>query len=168
MGDGHPVVKALDASIRAVEATIEAHERKRRAASALGVQIRGDVVRSVSGNDMDTRSTLLEREQHRLSYEASRQGVESAGERYEEALTNAEVAVLNREAPRADVRLMSAATMPTDSWFPKLAYYLPVSLSLGLLLAWLGAGVMERTDRRVRTLGDVSEVVGSGQTWALR
>ncbi|MDI1349272.1 MAG: hypothetical protein PSV21_08595 [Aquabacterium sp.] len=167
-GDGHPVVKALDASIRAVEATIEAHERKRRAASALGVQLRGDVARSVSGNDVDTRATLLEREQRRLSYEASRQGVESAGERYEESLTNAEVAVLNREAPRADVRLMSAATTPIGSWFPQLAYYVPVSLSLGLILAWLGAGVMERTDRRVRTLGDVSEVVGSGQTWALR
>lgn len=167
-GDGHPVVKALDASIRAVESTIEAHERKRRAASALGVQIRGDVARSASSDDADRRAALLEREQRRLSYEATRQGVESAGERYEEALTNAEIAALNREAPRSDVRLMSPANTPTESWFPKVAYYVPISLALGLMLAWLGAGVLERADRRVRTLSDVSDVVGSGPAWLLR
>ncbi|MFY9460109.1 MAG: hypothetical protein WAP57_10195 [Aquabacterium commune] len=166
-GDGHPVLKALDASIASVEAAIQVHEGKRRLASAMGVQTRADVARSVGDSDAKVQAALLNRERRRLAQDASRQAVDGAGERYEDALTNAEIAVLNRDAPRADVRLMSAAVTPVETWFPRLGYYVPVALVLGLLLAWLGVGIVERVDPRVRGADELADALGTEWTGRL-
>lgn len=167
LGEGHPVVRTLNASVRSVEGAIEQHEKKRKVASALGVQVRADAASVTVSQDAQQQAALLEREQRRLGSMASQAVVDSAAERYESALESAEMAALNRSAPAADVRLLSAAGLPAESWFPSLSYYLPVSLALGLLMAALGAGTMERLDRRVRSLDDVVEVVGSGWTGRL-
>jgi polysaccharide biosynthesis transport protein len=162
MGDGNPVLKALDASIASLERTVAEHERKRRMSSAIGVDYRAQMASSVTKSDQATQTALLDRERRRLAHASAQQAASAAGDRYEDAAFSAEITALNRDAPRTDVRFLSAATLPTDPWFPSLSYYVPVALTLGLLMAMLGAYLAERNDRRVRSLEDVSKAVGTG------
>lgn len=160
MGEGHPVVKALDSSIRSTEKGLLIYESKRRASLAVGVRAKAQVAEQLSKENAEAKSELLAREQLRQTYESRLQEVENIGTRYEDDLTRYELMQFNRDVPRSDVRLMTRATRPDDFWFPHWTYYVPASLVTGLLYAMLGAYLMERRDRRVRSAEDVLRVVG--------
>jgi uncharacterized protein involved in exopolysaccharide biosynthesis len=163
MGDGNPVLKGLDASIRAVSKVIETRERQALMASAVGVKSMADTVAKLTRQDEARRSQLLARERSRLLADSAREAADKAGERFEDTMVMAEAATMSREVPQTELVWMSPANLPGTPWFPDISYYLPISLGLGLLMAVTGASFVERSDRRVRGESDLTEILGD--TW---
>lgn len=161
MGAQHPVVRALDASTVSLEADIRRYEQKRRASQSTRASGMEQTVRSLQQDDARQQAALLDREQQRQALASAQQKADLSAERYEEIVTQAELTELLKDAPRGDVRVVSLAELPASTWFPSLTYFVPVSLGMGLLLAWIGAHASERRDRRVRSVEELQELVGA-------
>lgn len=161
LGEQHPVVKALDASMAALDGDIRRYENKRRASQSSRTGGMGQMAESLQQDDARRQATLLAREQQRQALASAQQKADLSAERYEEALTQAELTGLLKDAPRADVRVISLSGLPTSTWFPSLSYFVPVSVGLGLLVAWIGAFVSEKRDRRVRSVEELQALVGA-------
>lgn len=161
MGDQHPIVRALDASTVGLEADIRRYEQKRRASQSTRASGMGQAVRSLQQDDARKQAALLVREQQRQALVSAQQKADLSAERYEDALTQAELTELLKDAPRGDVRVISLSGLPASTWFPSLTYFVPVSVGMGLLLAWIGAYASERRDRRVRSVDELQELVGA-------
>ncbi|MBI5926417.1 MAG: hypothetical protein HY836_12575 [Aquabacterium sp.] len=160
MGAAHPVVKALDSSIRSIEQGIRTYEEKRRQSIALAARSKGQVVTQLSEREDDLKSARLGKEQLYKSYETDQQNVTSIGDRYENAMLQHSMMALNRDVPRTDSRVVSDATIPVDTWFPTWYYYFPACFVLGLINAILAAYFLERRDQRVRSKDDLVAIVG--------
>lgn len=161
MGAQHPVVRALDASTVGVEADIRRYEQKRRASQSSRASGMEQTVRSLQQDDAREQAALLGRERQRQALASAQQKADLSAERYEEILTQAELTQLLKDAPRGDVRVVSLSALPASTWFPSLTYFAPVSLVMGLLLAWIGAHASEKRDRRVRSEEELQELVGA-------
>ena len=160
MGESHPVVKALDASIRAKELSIRQYEAKVRTAVGVSVKTAAGTAGQLTEATQALKQVLLDSEASRKAYEAAQQEVDETGARYEEALMKDALITLDRDAPRSDVRLLSAAMATGVAWLPVWYIFFPVSGFVGVLLALCGAYIFERHERRVRTAEDVLAITG--------
>lgn len=160
MGASHPVVKALDSTIRSKEGSIRQHETRLRAALAVRSRATADAAAQLTQQQSERKASLLAAEGQRQGYDSAMQEAEEKGARYEDALTQDAIIELDRDAPRSDVRVIAAAAGTGGTWLPLWYYYFPISLAMGVLYAFLGAYMAERRDRRVRTEADINGVMG--------
>jgi uncharacterized protein involved in exopolysaccharide biosynthesis len=166
MGAEHPVVKALDANIRGVRDSIALYQSKRLAALSAGVQVSRSVSARMSGETSESKDHLLQGVRERLTYAQRVDASERAGEEYELLVADQAVIALNRDVPRADLRVLTSASLPESAWFPDWRYYVPISMTMGLLYTFLGCAWIERRNRRIHSAADLvgwtgAELAGS-------
>lgn len=155
MGEAHPVVKSLDANIQAIRNSMALYKSKRMASLSAGVQVSRSVSARTGAEAAESKDQLLQGVRQRLAYDQLAAATEQAGEAYELFLADQAVIALNRDVPRADLRVMSAASLPSVAWFPNWRYYVPLSLTMGLLYAFLGCVWIGRRDRRIHSAADL-------------
>jgi succinoglycan biosynthesis transport protein ExoP len=155
MGAEHPVVKALDGNIRATRDSIALYQSKRMASLSAGVQVSRSVSTRMTDEAAESKDHMLQAVRQRLTYSQRVIEADNAGDEYEAAMADQAAIALNRDVPRADLRLLTSASLPYSAWFPDWRYYVPLSLTLGLLYAVLGCAWIEHRDRRVHTAADL-------------
>jgi polysaccharide biosynthesis transport protein len=160
-GEGHPVVKSIDANIQSIEKGIALYEGKRRQSLSASTRQSRDTLNQTEQNSDAAKQALLGNLRKSQAYDASSETAAQRGEAYEMAVADHAVLEANREASRADVVLLSKAEEPTAPYFPLWYYYFPTAGVIGLICAALGCAWIERRDRRVRSANDLTVLFGT-------
>jgi succinoglycan biosynthesis transport protein ExoP len=160
-GADHPLTKALDAGIRSLEEGMALYERKRRQSITASANVSRSNLGQAERDSQEARQALLGHLVKNQAFDASYEAALQRGAAYEAALTDHAMMALNRDAARSDVRVLSRAIVPEDPWFPRWYYYFPLAALAGMICAALGSALVERRDRRVRSLEDMSLLCGA-------
>lgn len=166
-GVNHPSVAALDAAIQRTQQEIRSQvaSLNRSMGAVAEIQQGARVQRDQAGDA--ARDRLLASLDDRAAFRQAQSRFDTAAEDYIVMATNLATLAANRDASKSDIVLVEPATLPTEAWFPRWEYVLPVALGSGLLLALLACVMADRRDRRVATLDDLRGLVGADLVTAM-
>lgn len=159
-GDAHPQVVELRANIDELKQRIAVESARvtgsvgvtstinRKRESEVRVALDAQRARVLSLKQVRDEAAVLQRE------------VETAQRAYEQVAARATQSSLESQSNQTNVSLLTAASEPNEPSSPRTLLNTVVSTVLGLLLAVGYVFMREMTDRRVRTLDDVSAGIG--------
>lgn len=160
LGDNHPQVIEARATIGSLRGRLDAETRR----------VTGSV--SVVGNmnrqrEAEIRAALEAQRARVLKMRTAREegavlvrDVESAQRAYEAVLTRQNQSSLESQTTQSNAYVLAEATPPLQPSSPKLTRNAILAAVLGVLLGLGAAMLLEFTDRRVRTVEEVSELLG--------
>lgn len=155
-GDAHPQVQELRANIGELRQRIEAETRRVTG----GVGVTGSINRQ---REAETRAALDAQRSKVLRLKALRdeavtmqRAVETAQRAYDQVTQRFNQTSLESQLNQSNISVLSPANEPTDHSSPKIILNILVSVFVGTLLGVSFAILRELTDRRVRTLDDLT------------
>lgn len=160
VGAAHPGVQAMEAQIASVESSIRIHEAKRKASTQVQAAIRSEAMHAAERAELRDRDRLLSQAGDKEHLQLSLERFESRGQAYEDAMVTQAALLLNKDAPRTDVIVVSQAPKPDNPWWPSWEYYIPTSLVVSLLCVLFACHALERMDRRVSSVESIEVLVG--------
>lgn len=131
LGENHPEVQRVRGREQELEQAVAAQKRK-----------------------------LLQTKKQRDQVAMLQREAENAESTYDKALARHNQVFLESRADQTNITVLNRAVEPNEASFPKLSMNLAVALVLGPLLGIFAALVREMTDRRVRVVTDLTEVLG--------
>ena len=155
-GDAHPQVQELRANIGELRQRLEAETRRVTG----GVGVTGSINRQ---REAETRASLDAQRSKVLRLKALRdeavtmqRAVETAQRAYDQVTQRFNQTSLESQLNQSNISVLSPANEPTDHSSPKIILNILVSVFVGTLLGVSFAILRELTDRRVRTLDDLT------------
>lgn len=155
-GDAHPQVQELRANIGELRQRLEAETRRVTG----GVGVTGSINRQ---REAETRAALDAQRSKVLRLKALRdeavtmqRAVETAQRAYDQVTQRFNQTSLESQLNQSNISVLSPANEPTDHSSPKIILNILVSVFVGTLLGVSFAILRELTDRRVRTLDDLT------------
>jgi polysaccharide biosynthesis transport protein len=155
-GDAHPLVQELRANIGELKQRIEAETRRVTG----GVGVTGSINRM---RETETRAALDAQRTKVLRLKALRdeavvmqREVETAQRAYDQVTQRLNQTSLESQLNQTNISVLSPASEPTDHSSPKIVLNILMSVFVGTLLGVSFAILRELTDRRVRTLDDLT------------
>ncbi len=160
LGDNHPQVQEIKASIAEIKLKIEQETRR----------VTGGVVVSNSINrqrEAEVRAALDAQRTKVLQLKAVRdegavlvREVENAQRSYDAVLARFTQSSLESQVTSSNINLLNEATIPPEPSSPKVLLNTALSVFLGLFLATGTVLALELRDRRVRAVDDVTVLLG--------
>lgn len=155
-GDAHPLVQELRANIGELRQRLEAETRRVTG----GVGVTGSINRQ---REAETRAALDAQRSKVLRLKALRdeavtmqRSVEAAQRAYDQVMQRMNQSNLESQLNQTNISVLSPADEPTEHSSPKIILNILVSVFVGTLLGVTFAILRELTDRRVRTLDDLT------------
>lgn len=155
-GDAHPQVQELRANIGELRQRLEGETRRVTG----GVGVTGSINRL---REAETRAALDAQRSKVLRLKALRdeavtmqRAVETAQRAYDQVTQRFNQTSLESQLNQSNISVLSPANEPTDHSSPKIILNILVSVFVGTLLGVSFAILRELTDRRVRTLDDLT------------
>ena len=155
-GDAHPLVQELRANIGELRQRIEGETRRVTG----GVGVTGSINRQ---REAETRAALDAQRNKVLRLKALRdeavvmqREVETAQRAYEQVTQRLNQTSLESQLNQTNISVLSPANEPTEQSSPKIILNILVSVFVGTLLGVSFSILRELTDRRVRTLDDLT------------
>ena len=160
LGDNHPQVIEAKANIASLRARLDAETR--RVTGSLGV------TNTINRQREAEIRTALEMQRARvLRMRSAREegavlirDVEAAQRAYDAVLARLSQTSLESQTTQSNAYILTQAVPPFAPSSPNVVRIAALSIAIGLLLAIGAAILLEYVDRRVRTVEEVSEVVG--------
>jgi len=160
LGDNHPQVMEARANITSLRGRLDSETR--RVSGTVGV------VSSINRQrEVELRAALEAQRARVLKMRMAREegavlvrDVESAQRAYDAVLTRRSQNSLESQATQSNAFPLAEAVPPIDPSSPKVARNAMLAAILGILLGVGAAIVLEYADRRVRTVDEVSELLG--------
>jgi chain length determinant protein EpsF len=134
----------LDAEMRKIVTGIENSARQSR-------QREAELRKALAAQ----RARLLELKESRNEYTVLKRNVESAERAYDTAMQRFVVSQVDSRASQTNVTVLNAAVPPSHPSHPKIALNVALSLVVGTMLGLGIVILMERFDRRVRSINDL-------------
>jgi succinoglycan biosynthesis transport protein ExoP len=156
LGDRHPEVVQLQASITNLRARVQAETR--RVVGSLTVNDSVNQARLAGARDAlgQQRSKLLRLKGERDEVAVLQRDVENAQKAYDTVLARVSQTSTESQNTQTNVSLLQRATTPTSASWPRTQLNLAAGVVLGVLLA-LGLTILrELRDQRLRSLEDVA------------
>jgi chain length determinant protein EpsF len=155
-GVNHPQYQRQLSENRSLRAKIDGEARKIlagiRNSARQSRQREANLVSSMAAQ----RARLLELKESRNELTVLRRNVESAEKAYDTAMQRHVVSQVESRASQTNVTLLNAAVVPSRPAQPKIALNIALSVVVGVMLGIALVLLMELSDRRVRSLGDLS------------
>ena len=160
LGDAHPQVGELKANIAEMRQRLA--EETRRVSSSMGVTdtITKSREATVQAALEAQRVKVLKMKAQRDEVAVLMREVESAQRAYEAITQRANQSSLESQTSLTNISVLTPAVDPVKPSSPKIIVNIILSVFLGSLLAIGTALLRELSDRRVRTLEDISESLG--------
>jgi len=156
LGDAHPQVQELRANIGELRQRLESETRRVTG----GVGVTGSINRL---REAETRTALDAQRSKVLRLKALRdeavtmqRAVETAQRAYDQVTQRLNQTNLESQLNQSNISVLSPANEPTNHSSPKIILNILVSVFVGTLLGVSFAIIRELTDRRVRTLDDLT------------
>ncbi|MES2090191.1 MAG: chain length determinant protein EpsF [Pseudomonadota bacterium] len=160
LGDAHPEVVQLRANISEVKRKID----QETARVTGGVRVNNTISKAreaeVATAYEAQRQKLLKLKEDRDTAAVLIKDVEAAQRAYDTILARLSQASLTSLSNQTNVAMLTAAVEPDTSSSPMYVLNVIIGTILGLLLGVGGAVVRELSDRCVRSLADISDVLG--------
>ncbi len=106
------------------------------------------------------KARVLQMKKQRDQVAMLQRDAEAAETTYDKAMARHNQVFLESRADQTNITVLNRAVEPTEASFPKLSLNVAVAVVLGPLLGVFAALVREMTDRRVRVVTDLTEVLG--------
>jgi len=160
LGDNHPQVQEVKANI--AELRIKITEETRRVTGGVGVTNTINRQREAQLRaELDSqRSKVLAMKQVRDEGAVLLRDVDNAQRAYDSILQRLTQSSLDSQSTQSNVNALTMATPPLDPSFPKLLLNAIVAVFGGTLLGVMVAFIREISDRRVRSVEDISTSLG--------
>jgi len=160
LGDNHPQVIEARATINSLRGRLDAEMR--RVSGAVGV------VSSINRQrEVELRAALEAQRARVLKLRTAREegavlvrDLENAQRAYDAVLTRLNQSSLESQTTQSNAYVLAEAVPPNDPSSPKITRNALLAAILGLLLGVGAAMLLEYADRRVRTVDEVSELLG--------
>ena len=160
LGDNHPQVIEARATISSLRGRLDAETR--RVSGAVGV------VSSINRQrEVELRAALEVQRARVLKMRTAREegavlvrDVENAQRAYDAVLTRLNQSSLESQTTQSNAYVLAEAAPPIEPSSPKITRNAMLASILGILLGVGAAILLEYTDRRVRTVDEVSELLG--------
>ena len=160
LGDNHPQVIEAKANIASLRTRLDSETR--RVTGSLGVT--NTINRQ---REAEIRGSLEAQRARVLRMRAAREGgavlireVESAQRAYDAVLARGSQTTLESQATQSNAYLLAKAMPPLYPSSPKTMINAALAIVFGLVLALSSVMLLEVVDRRVRTIGEVAELLG--------
>jgi succinoglycan biosynthesis transport protein ExoP len=159
LGDRHPEVVQLQASIENLRARIRAETR--RVASSLTVNntVNQARIAEVRNALEQQRAKVLRLKGERDEAGVLQRDVENAQKAYDAVVARVSQTSTESQANQTNVALLKKASVPARASWPRMRLNVLAGLALGLLLALGVTIVRELRDQRLRTLDDVTNLL---------
>jgi polysaccharide biosynthesis transport protein len=156
MGERHPSVVELRNSINDLRART-AHATKRASDSIVTERkVAEEHLANARAALQAQRATVLRLKARRDEANVLQREVENAQRAYDAALTRSSQTAMESRGPRPNVSVLKVATAPALPWLKPWPIIAAASV-IGLLLGIAAALVREMTDRRLRSIEDVTD-----------
>jgi polysaccharide biosynthesis transport protein len=159
-GDQHPLVQEALSGVATLRAKFDTELR--RTAASLGVNNDVNLSRAsqISAALDQQRSKVLKLKATRDEAALLIKDVESARAAYESVLSRLNMTTLESQSNVPNVMLLEQAAPPPNASSPRIRVNLAVGFVAGFMLALVITLLVERFDRRLRTLADVENTLG--------
>jgi chain length determinant protein EpsF len=160
LGDNHPQVVEAKANIAALRSRLDADTR--RVTGSVGVTNtinrarEGEIRAALEAQRAKVLRMKTVRDEGSVLY----RDVENAQRAYDGVLARLNQTNLESHATQSNANLLAEATAPLFPSSPKLLVNGALSLAVGLLLAVGAAVALELSDRRIRTVDEVTRLLG--------
>jgi len=154
-GSNYPQYQRQLSENRSLREKIESEARK--VLSGIGNSARqsrqreADVVNAMAAQ----RARLLGLKENRNEFTVLRRNVESAERAYDTAMQRHVVSQVESRASQTNVTVLNAAVVPGKPSQPRIALNIALSVVVGIMLGIASVLLMEMSDRRVRSIGDL-------------
>ncbi len=157
LGDAHPQVIELQASINDVRSRIVTETRKVTGSVTASNNINAAREAQIKASLDEQRSKVVKLKELRDDALILQKDVETAQRAYDTVLARLNQTNLESQSTLTNVGVLSAAVEPPYPSFPKIPLFVGVAAVVGALLAMGFALMREMFDRRVRTVEDLTE-----------
>ncbi|HZF18804.1 MAG TPA: chain length determinant protein EpsF [Burkholderiales bacterium] len=134
----------IDEEARKIVAGIKNSARQAR-------QREGDLASATAAQ----RARLLERKENRNDFTILKRNVESAEKAYDTAMQRQVVSRVESRANQTNVSILARAEAPIKPSQPRVVLNIALSVVVGVMLGIASVLLMEMSDRRVRSVGDL-------------
>jgi chain length determinant protein EpsF len=114
-------------------------------------QREADLVKAMAAQ----RTRLLQFKENRNDFTVLKRNVESAERAYDTAMQRHAISQVESRASQTNVTMLNAAVVPTRASQPRVALNIVLSVAVGTMLGIAIVLLMEMSDRRVRSVGDL-------------
>lgn len=159
-GDNHPQVVEAQANIAGLRSKVDAEVRRVTGGVGVNNAINRQREAEIRAALETQRSKVLRLKAVRDEGAVLQRDVESAQRAFELVMQRLNQSTLEAQNTQSNINLLTAATPPLEPSSPKLVLNTVLAIFLGLLLALGLALLLEMMDRRVRSVDDVSGVLG--------
>ena len=160
LGDNHPQVLEVRASISGLRSKIEAETGRVTGGVGVAATINRQRVAEIRGALEAQRAKVLRMKGLRDESTVLVREVESAQRAYEGIVTRLNQSTLESQATQSTTSILTAAVPPLDPSSPKVVRNSILAFVFGALLGIAATVLLELLDRRVRTKDDVSQAMG--------
>jgi chain length determinant protein EpsF len=101
------------------------------------------------------RARLLDLKENRNDYTVLKRNVDSAERAYDTAMQRHVVSQVESRANQTNVTVLNAAAVPAKPFQPRITLNIALSMVVGTMLGIAAVLLMEMSDRRVRSIGDL-------------
>jgi polysaccharide biosynthesis transport protein len=157
LGDAHPQVREVVASVEQLRAQIDTEMRRASATVGAGNQINQGRVAQLSKLLEEQRARVLRLRGQRDGAAVLLRDVENAQRAYDAIQVRASQTTLESQNTQTNVSVLKMATLPAAASAPKTGANLALAAVLGMLLALAVVMMIELNDRKLRTAQDVVE-----------
>ncbi len=155
LGDAHPQVEELRASIADIRARLDSETRKVTSGVTISNNINTQRIGEIKASLEAQRTKVLKLKSVRDEGAVLLRDVENAQRSYDAVLQRFTQSNLEGQTTQSNVHLLQAASEPTQPSSPKILLNTALSVFVGTVLAVGIALLLEMRDRRVRTIDDL-------------
>lgn len=160
LGDAHPQVQELKANIGSLKQRIDTETR--RVSSSVGINntINKSREAEIRGSLEAQRGKVAKMKEQRDEAAVLIKDVEAAQRAFDAVAQRLTQSSLESQSSQTNISVLTPATEPAEHSSPKILLNTLLAIFLGTLLAVGFALLRELMDRRVRSLEDLTEVLG--------
>jgi chain length determinant protein EpsF len=160
LGQNHPQYQRIKAQVDTLRAKLEAEKKSATGVVTTTASAARQREANMRGAVAGQKARVLEIKKQRDELSVLMRDVENAQHAYDNAQQRYSQTHLEAQNTQTEIAILNPAIPPIDPSSPKLLLNLVLATFLGGMLAVGVAFLMEMLDRRVRSPGDIAELLG--------
>jgi polysaccharide biosynthesis transport protein len=156
MGANHPKMREMQAELRSMQSRLSSESARVGSGAAVAAHASAARIRELQDAIMTQKARVLATNKSRGELSVLQREVDTAQKAFEQVSASASQSHLQAMQTQSNVVFLGSATAPLEPSGPSKRAIMLIALAGGLLLAMAGALLAELTNRRVRSMEDLS------------
>jgi uncharacterized protein involved in exopolysaccharide biosynthesis len=159
LGEAHPQVQELKASVEELRANMNSEASRVKTSVAINKTVSLSREGQIRSALEAQRAKVLQMKAQRDEASVLLRDLENSQKAYDASQARLYQTSLESQSSQTNISILKSASPPADHAFPKLGLNLALSIFMGALLAFGVTVLKEMTNRRLRTIEDINQVL---------